>query len=587
MKPNLHKVEERLTYLYSIKQDLNLKQRDWAEQYTWVKRSQDDPYKSSYRTWVIFSIINAKAAEILTWTQEYDFIPLDGEASSNVKLVKEIWKYEWLHSKTDKSLANVIYSALKYWDWFLYEWTRRIDRKIKTPYYDSDWKIKIKEEVVTDYDGIYSEYIPWENFYFDWIDINEANEAIWIKHWNRDDYINTFSENPNFKNINNAIPKWRYYYADGSNSLVLPNTSNNEDNIISELRYYNKAKDELVILANWIEVYNSIIPYKHKELPFCVYSDYSVDNRTYSMWEYELLERDAAYKDALRSLTIDVIKAQFWFTAISPEADFDETTVEIWTNSFARVDPNDIRHFAPNISANSIQAAEQQADNDIIVKSWIDFKSQILWPSETATKVVAKTQSARKRINLNLKMNWYSFFERLARLRMSNIQLEYWSEYKKIPVKWWDIDSKWVYSPINWWYWFFTVKPELVKWKFNILPITESILWISTERDKASILEFAQVAWNIMWEDGKPVIKPAPLVKAIANKYWVNYEELTQVNVTHKSPEDILKEAEMEMNGESTDVTNPSNPEYIPPEQRSWATKSVPTIGSMWNTLPL
>jgi hypothetical protein len=72
-----------------------------------------DKYKSNYATNTIFSIINAKASEILTGIQEYDFIPLDDEALKNVKAVKKIWEYEWLNSKTDKQLANVVYSSLK------------------------------------------------------------------------------------------------------------------------------------------------------------------------------------------------------------------------------------------------------------------------------------------------------------------------------------------------------------------------------------------------------------------------------------------------------------------------------------------
>ena len=579
-----HTVEDRLVYLHSIKSDLVLKQKEWKENYIWNKSIPDDPYKSSYRTWVIFSIINAKAAELLSWVQEYDFMPLDDTALRNIHLIKKIWEYEWIQSRTDKQLADVFYSALKYWDWFLYEWARRVDRKIKTPYYDNQGKIKYKEEMITDYDWIYSEYIPWENFYFDWYDIDSANEAIWIKYWDRKAFLNTFGGNPNYKSVNEDIPIGRHYYTTAGNNLSLDGNLNDE-NIITELRYYNKSNDELIILANWVEVYNNCIPYKHKELPFCVFSDYKLDNRTYSMWEYELLERDEKYKDALRSLSIDVIKAQFWFTAIDPDADFDEATVEIWTNSFARINPRDIAHFSPNINANSILQAENQADNDMIIKSWIDFKSQILWPSETATKVAAKTQSARKRINLNLKMNWYSFFERLARLRMSNLQLEYSKWYKKIPIKGWNIDSKWTFTPVNWWYGSFSVKPEYIEGKFNIMPITESILWINSEREKIRILEFSQIAWNIVWEDGKPIIKPERLVEELSRRFGVDFEKLTQQSETYQNPEDILKEVDQQMDWIQPWWT--SDPEYIPPEQRSWAMTAVPKIWWMSNALPI
>jgi hypothetical protein len=49
----------------------------------------------------------------------------------------------------------------------MYEGTRRIVRKIKMPYETSEGLVEFKEEEVVEYEGIYSEYIPWEFFYHD------------------------------------------------------------------------------------------------------------------------------------------------------------------------------------------------------------------------------------------------------------------------------------------------------------------------------------------------------------------------------------------------------------------------------------
>lgn len=572
----LHKVEERLTYLFSIKSPLAKQQLDWKKNYIWVETEELDPYKSNFNSNLAFTIINAKASEILSWIQEYDFIPLNNEAQRNVLFVKKIWEYEWLNSWTDKEIAKAIYSWLKYWDWFIYEGTRRIDRKIKNPIKEKgSWKIVHEVEKITVKDWIHIEYIPWENLFYDWYDIDDANEAIWLKYWDRDTFLNTFWEDPNYKNVSESIPTGRYYWVQGDTLKLRPD---NNDRVISELRYYNKAKDELIILANWIEVYNWIIPYKHKELPFAVFSDYHLEDRTYNAWEYEILQSDIKYKDALRALNIDVIKAQFWFTAISPEADFDEGTIEIGTNSFARIDPQDISHFSPNISANNVIQAETQADNDIIIKSWIDFKSQTLTSNETATKVQSKLESARKRINLNLKLNWYTFFARLARLRLANLQFEYSFDNKKIPIKWLDINSKGVATPVNWGYWLFTVKPELTKGAFNVIPITDSILWISWEKEKNKLLEFYQLVWPVTWEDWKPVINPKKAVEQLSRKFGVDYEELTQATSSYQDPEQILSKLKWQSNWVPSSTEDPSNPNFIPPEQRSGANRNFDSI---------
>jgi hypothetical protein len=77
-------------------------------------------------------------------------------------------------------------------------------------------------------------------------------------------------------------------------------------------------------------------------------------------------------------------------------------------------------------------------------------------------------------------------------LVMSNIEMLYSSSNKKIPIKWGNIDNEWVFTPLSSWYGNFLVKPEYVKGKFNIIPITESILWISTEKEKTKLLEYSQ-----------------------------------------------------------------------------------------------
>lgn len=576
MERALHKVESRLTYLYTLKSEYIPKQKEYRTKYKWQRVIEKNPYKSDYKTNTIFSIINAKAAELLTWLQEFDFIPLDDDWIKFVEVIKRIWNYEWINTKTDKQLAKVIYSSLKYWDWFMYEWTRKIKRKIKVPYLIWE-ELKYNEEEIIDYDGIYCEYIPWEDIYFDWTTIDNSNECIWVKQWDRKAFIDSFSLNPNYKSVDDNLPIGKFYYIATDNNIIM-NGNLNDNEVISELRYYNKSKDQLIILANWIEVYNWIIPYTHKELPFCKFEDYFSEDRFYSIWEYELLEEDENFKDALRSLSIDVIKAQFWFTVISPDADFDSTTLEIWTNSFARISPQDISHFSPNISANTVIQSEQIVDNDMIIKSWIDYRSQILAPNETATKTAAKTQSARKRINLNLKLNGYSFFERLARLRMANIEMLYSSWNKKIPIKWGNIDSNWVFTPLNWGYGNFLIKPEYIKWKFNVLPITESILGISTEKEKAKLLEYAQLVWNMIWLDWKPIVNPVKLAEKLTWKFWLSFEELSWAQVEFKSAEDMVNEVDNEDKGISNNPMDVNNPNYIPPEQRSWNNGAVPLI---------
>jgi len=50
------------------------------------------------------------------------------------------------------------------------------------------------------------------------------------------------------------------------------------------------------------------------------------------------------------------------------------------------------------------------------------------------------------------------------------------------------------------------MKPDMVKGKFNIVPITESILGLSEEKDIEHVLRYSEVAGNIKDANGQPVV---------------------------------------------------------------------------------
>lgn len=575
-----HRILDRLVTLQTIKNEDGLvdKQPLWKEKMK-AKRTQPKAKdRSDVKTDLALTVKLTKDAELLAWLQEYEFMPMDDIARSNIPIFRKVWDYWWMMSRTDKVLTQVIPSATSYWTGIMYEWIKTITKKVKEPEL-IDGRIEFKEEVRTIYDWIYCEYIPWENFYIDWDDIDNANEAVWIKHWDRDEYIKAHELDAKY--MLSDIPRYKEYLpiltADDPRYWL------DDDEIITELKYYNLSKDEYIIVANGKEVLNTPIPYKHKELPFGLYSDYKVDGRIWGMWENELLEEDEIYKDKLRSLSIDVIKAQMWLVMMESGVDFEESTFEYWTSSYVVVDDiNGIKHFAPSISTNSIDNAEAKLDNDVIAKTWVDIKAQIFGAWETAKKTTAKTESGKKKINLNLKVNWFDFFERIWRLRASNIQLIMSEWEKKIPIKWMDIKKNWVATAVNGWYGFFTVTPDRIKWAFNLIPITDSILGNTKDLNKRRALELDNIIGNIVWADGKPVIAWEKRVERLCEVFEVDYEKLTAAVDAQKKPEDILKELQNDVKGVPNDTTNPANPDFIPPEQRSWATKMMWWLSANW-----
>ena len=534
-----------------------------------VKPKETD--RSDIKTDLALTVKLNKDAELLAGVQEYEFMPLDDKARTNIPIFKTIWNYRWMMSRTDKVLTQVVPSATSYGTWIMYEGIKTIQKKVQEPIL-KDWVRTFEEKLRTVYDGIYCEFIPWENFYIDWTDIDNANSAIWIKHWDRDEYIKSHELDGRYDL--SKIPEYKDFLP--VYSAIDPRHNMDDEDIVTEIKYYNVALDEYIILANGVEVLRSPLPYKHKELPFGLFYDYKVDDRIWGMWEPELLEEDEDYKDKLRSLSIDVIKAQMWIVLMENDIDFDESTFEYGTTSYTRVDDiNAIKFFSPSISTNSIDNAEAKLDNDIIWKTGIDIKSQVFAPGETAKRTDAKMEVSKKKINLNLKINAFDFFERIGRLRTSNIQLIMSTWEKQIPIKGMDVDKRGVATATNGGYGFITTKPEYVEGAFNLIPITDSILWNTKDLNKRRALELDSILWNIVWSDGRPVVAWEKRVEKLCEVFEVDYEKLTASVDAQKKPEDILKELQNETMWVPNDTTNPANPNFIPPEQRSGATKMM------------
>lgn len=575
-------VENRLFILMSLKRHRYPKFLQWRDEYKMgisTRASDSDDVNYYMNTW--FAIVNSKAAELMTNMPKYDFLAEDEEARTMKKVREILWNHVWLTSRTDEIVLKIVLDALKYWVWFGMEYIRTEQRKIKKPKevkFIEDWiektKIEWREEYITDYDDVFLEHVNWENAYLDSTDIETATECIVVKHWKRDEFISKYANNPIYSNVSeDSIPKWKRYYYINQTSVVdernltiqfNPTSETKEyQDVVSELRYFNKARDAWIVLANWqwinpidwdAENYSESntmgIPFSHKELPLLTFIDHYIEDDIYHRWEFDISEGSRNVKNSIRSLQLEATKAQFWFTIIHPDADFEEGVVTMGLRDFARLDPKDVSHYSPNINTNNLVQMEAKLDEDIIIETWVDFKSQLLWPWETATKTDSRVQSARKRINLNLKINAYKFFERLARLRMSNMETHYEGKSFTVSVKGWSIDDKWKYTPINWGYGTFTMKPEYMKGKFRLIPIADSMINDSSSQQKERFMQFVNLTAQMVDPDTwKPLFNPRNIVEA---SRWlfddpIDIDKLLQKTPDKKSPEQIMKEAWMDV----------------------------------------
>lgn len=589
-------VYQRITYLNALKTPFAYRYERYKDRYrTWGTKTFSK-IKSDYKSNIWNAIINQKKSEVLHWVQEYDFIPLDNEAAVNLPLIKRFWDYKWMTTKTDEVFRKVLNDCLTFWTWFQYEWVRTIRREVKNPYKNKDWTLEFRKETITEEDWIYTRHIPWNRVFLDWRSLVESNELIWLDVWDRDLYIEMNKNNPwyNFKSEDIPLSIHDYWLDWADIYINYARDNGNEidyNNLVAELHYYNKALDEYIVLANnhwvnpvpikdeshiqsereevekqWLGIMP--IPFKHKELPICVMTDHELFDTIYAMWEYELADSLFTLRDNLRNIITDWAIYQFWFTAISPGADFDASALKMWPWEYYRIDRDDVNHFNPNIQTSQVAELEAKVDRDIKILLWIDFDSQFLSPEEKRDwENRSNEKNLRKRISLFLKQNSESYFWRLAKLRLANMQDS--EPTQTIPTKGEEIWKNFSATPIEWGYWLFTIKPEMLKGKFSLVPITDSILGESDQFRKAQDLEYAQFMLNLVNPDWSRPVPIDRIVEIVAPHFDKNPQNLLWDSELVKKPEELIDEHLEKLGLWWEAVNNTAEESIVPASQRS------------------
>jgi len=542
---DLHYVEDRLLQLKTLKDkyDLTAKAKIWKEKAN-MKEVDKPADENDFRTQVSATVKRQKDAEMSASLPEFQFIPLDDDGSSNKRIVKQSWLYHWLISNTDKIIWQVVWNSTTYGSWFMLEEIKHTSKKVNMPYMKKHlfWPdtLEYKIEIINE-SKIFCSKVPFANVFINGTDIDESTEACIVSYLDKDAYISEKKNSPLYKNISKLSNTTKVYTLADADWEDIASGSDN-DNVITEIKYWNEWKDEYIIMANWIEVLNSFIPYAHKKIPLIPFFDNLWEDRFWGIWEFELLEPDELAKNEYRSLTVKAVKASIGFILTDKESDLELDTLNYWIREIYTTDDVDsFQHFAPNIPIQAISELEQKVDNDIMSKSWIDFKSLQLWPNESATKTASKWNSGRKRINKNIRDNAFDFYRRLWELRLSNIQQLHEMKPVRVPLKWGSLDNKWVFrkDDANE-FGAGLIGVDFIKGSFMVLPIVETMMGNSNERKIEELGRFAERFANVMDEEGKPVIKGKQLVALWCETHNYDFEKLTEEWVWSKDVKSIV-----------------------------------------------
>lgn len=162
-----------------------------------------------------------------------------------------------------------------------YEGYRKIKRKVKevTKYDVTTGKISYDEKEIVDFNDCYSQVIPLEDFYVGNVwqaDMQLQPDVVWKSIVRRVEAKEEFSKYQNWK-----------YVKPGAYTSLVEGTPFYRNKVFAELeadqieiiRYYNRLKDQFVVVANGVLLYDGPIPFAHKMYPFAktVYEPFAID----------------------------------------------------------------------------------------------------------------------------------------------------------------------------------------------------------------------------------------------------------------------------------------------------------------------
>ena len=192
--------------------------------------------------------------------------------------------------------------------------TQAIMEKAKT----NPKQVLTKEEELTEFDDFFVQKVPLEEFYIDESAleingiVNEARDCIWKQYVTVqqvfDEYQNSkdpfvLKENLTAELIVSASKVSTEYEEYKDNSYLFLAEKEVSDKVCV-IKYYNRAKDKFVVLANDIVIRDGCLPYNHKQLPFSKYIALPLTNSFYGVGFGTLLDNIQSQDELLQSLQL-------------------------------------------------------------------------------------------------------------------------------------------------------------------------------------------------------------------------------------------------------------------------------------------
>ena len=413
-------VHARLAAMQKLRSNRDQHWNTYQKQYEAPVVLNEDRSASINRP-IEFVVIENKEAELGTNDPVIKFEPTTEADVEKIKPNQIVWDYIWGKDKTSQKLK--LFHRPQVFKFGYSAWFEGliIDNRIISDPSSADedgvitYQKKLKKTI-----EIGGRATDIRNFFWDdrtAVFCDETEDCIEIEELSLDAYRLKYGNNKLYKGVNSVVPRNKIK----SEEFVTEEEEGVEetDDILQVIHYWNKLKDQYLVVTDFVVNRHTPIPFAHKELPYSVQLDH-VDGRG----ECEILQSTKSEMNTFREIIQDQSKMSsspailagknFNFDGIEPM--FDNGIIWNFTGDLGEM--QQFKVSPPDAAAFSYLDILEE---DIVFDTGIDPRSLFSSEAKTAFQAGLQEQSKNKRLNVSGQLQDY-FYERAFNQRLSNIQ---------------------------------------------------------------------------------------------------------------------------------------------------------------------
>lgn len=429
---------------YSNQWDKNL------DNYLMTDAPNKEDWQAKGQSALLFGVVEGIMAELLDVTPAAELIPLDPDVpQTDVEQLNKLAQLILSQRENNLHTLYALKEAVLNGTGILEVGYQCEERPYKfmvpkiapdgTPERDDSGKVKYhyEEEVVTTKDEITIRRVPLNRFLIDpyATSIDDADDAIVMEWYSYDQFRNKFQGQDFYKNIDKVRPMSRTTtspsYGGGSldpklQRIMLPGTKQ----FVHVIKYYNRATDEFLTMANNVLIRNTPNPYADKHrLPFTAFRLSPVLDRFYGMGMGEAMRSEQEHLSTMLRIAIDQSKiASTPPTIMSQQMGIDDDQLMLRPGKIVHVD-GDVGQAqvmqVPDIS-NSLMRMFDKLDEESRMASGFDSRLlQGASSSTTAYEYGIRRELQMKRLAAAVKIMEKEGMQPLLEMVLSRLQQFY------------------------------------------------------------------------------------------------------------------------------------------------------------------